>query len=640
MLQIIRGSLNSFLVLVLMGLLIAVFALWGVGDIFRNPGAQSVATVNGKDVPMNEFVSRFQNLVQEQQQTNPDFTSSQAFQIGMHQAVISQIVRDEIIAQAALDLGLTASNKQISRIIADEASFQIADQFDVTRYNDFLRRNNLDEAKLFDDLRANQARIDLMNGIANSVFTPDYLVAMQLKFLKEKRTGTVVTLPISNYLVTETPSDEVLMPFFEERSSRYLVPEHRSFKYVALTAEEVAEGITVGDEELAAEFEARSDLYNTPEQRAIDQVIFPSEDEARAIFDRVSGGEDFVALASELAGYSEADMDLGTLDRAQLEERYQSAAADAVFALSDVGVTEPVETAFGFAVYRVREITPGVIRTLEDVKEELRDLVAKDRAIGNLFDLSQRLDDQFATGANLEEAAASLGLEVKTVNGIAKDGSTKDGSRLENAARVNQMLENIFILDLGNVLETAPLGEDGYFAVEMLNIDPERPMTFEEARDLITAEWRRVETENRARQAAQDMADKAESSIALAGLASAQDLDVIQDISYERLQIQQAGAQGSTAAQLMFAMDKGEADIAKTIGGTSYIIAYLSSIEEADVSTETPEFEAVKLQLTQLLQNDVQGQYLASLQEENDIRINQNAINAYREQLSSPANPF
>ncbi|MGD8327279.1 MAG: SurA N-terminal domain-containing protein [Sphingomonadales bacterium] len=640
MLQIIRGSLNSFLVLVLMGLLIAVFALWGVGDIFRNPGAQSVATVNGKDVPMNEFVSRFQNLVQQQQQTNPDFNSSQAFQLGMHQAVISQIVRDEIIAQAALDLGLTASNKQISRIIADEESFQIADQFDVTRYNDFLRRNNLNETKLFDDLRANQARVDLMNGIANAVFTPDYLVSMQLKFLKEKRTGTVVTLPISNYLVTETPSDEVLKPFFEERSSRYLVPEYRSFKYVALTAEQVAEDITVSDEELAAEYEARSDLYNTPEQRAVDQIVFPTEEEARAIFDRVNGGEDFVALASELAGYSEADMDLGALDRSQLEEQYQSAAADAVFALTGVGITEPVETAFGFAVYRVREIMPATSRTLEDVKGELRELVAKDRALGNLFDLSQRLDDQFATGANLEEAAASLGLEVKTVNGIAKDGSTKDGSRLENAVRVNQMLENVFILDLGNVLETAPLGEDGYFAIEMLNIDPERPMTFEEARDLITAEWRRVETEKRAHQAAQDMADKAESSVALAGLASAQGLDVIQDISYERLQIQQAGAQGSTAAQLMFSMDQGEADIAQTIGGTSYIIAYLSKIEEADVSTETPEFEAVKLQLTQLLQNDVQGQYLTALQEENDIRINQKAINTYREQLSSPANPF
>jgi|GEM_PF-2636821 len=640
MLQLIRGSLNSFLVLILMGLLIAVFALWGVGDIFRNPGAQSMATVNGKDISMNDFANRFQSLVREQQQQNPGFTSEQAFLVGLDQAVISQLVRDEVIAQTALELGLTASNKQVSRLIQNEEGFQIAEQFDRARYNDFLRNNNLDENKLFNDLRADQARVDLMNGVANAVITPDYIARTQLKFLKEKRTGTVATLPISNFIVTETPEDDVLIPFFEERASRYTVPEHRSFKYIALTAAEVAEGIEVGDDELAAEYEARSDLYITPEKRALDQVIVPTEEDARAIFDRAMAGEDFLTLAADIAGFAAEDMDIGSLSQAELSEQYSEDAAIAAFASDEPAVAEPVQTAFGWAVYRTRGIVPGTTRTLDDVREELRSLVAQDRAIGQLFELSQLLDDQFATGANLDEAANALGMKVRTVNSISQDGRLSEGGIPENNVRVQQMLESVFILDLGNVLETAPLGDDGYFAVEMLNIDPERPMTFEEARDLILAEWRRVETDLRAEAAAKAIAEQVDSASSLAALATAEELDVIQDISYERLQIQQAGQRGSTAAQLFFSMKEGETEVAQTIGGSSFVIAHLSNIEEADVSSETLEFEAIKLQLTQLLQNDVQGQYLKHLQEDNDIRINQSAIDAYRQQLVSPAGIF
>ena len=165
-------------------------------------------------------------------------------------------------------------------------------------------------------------------------------------------------------------------------------------------------------------------------------------------------------------------------------------------------------------------------------------------------------------------------------------------------------------------------------------------MTFEEAKTNITAEWQVAETDRRAREAAQALADQADSAISLAGVAASDQLDVIQDISFERLQLNQTGDRTATAARLLFSLEEGKSAVAPSVAGTSYIIAFLSDIEAGDANKDAPEYFAIKQQVTQLMQNDVQGQFLSALQDDNDIRINESSLQAYRDQIASPLGTF
>ena len=62
MLQAIRSRASSIVVQVLFGLLILTFALWGIGDIFRDRGSDTtVVTVGGIKIPAEE-VSQIQVL--------------------------------------------------------------------------------------------------------------------------------------------------------------------------------------------------------------------------------------------------------------------------------------------------------------------------------------------------------------------------------------------------------------------------------------------------------------------------------------------------------------------------------------------------------------------------------------------------
>jgi peptidyl-prolyl cis-trans isomerase D len=56
MLQAIRSKAGSFIVKLLFGLLILTFGIWGIGDIFRNRGTDTVvATVGDQSIRADEL---------------------------------------------------------------------------------------------------------------------------------------------------------------------------------------------------------------------------------------------------------------------------------------------------------------------------------------------------------------------------------------------------------------------------------------------------------------------------------------------------------------------------------------------------------------------------------------------------------
>ncbi|MEX1111385.1 MAG: SurA N-terminal domain-containing protein [Chthoniobacterales bacterium] len=94
-------------------------------------------------------------------------------------------------------------------------------------------------------------------------------------------------------------------------------------------------------------------------------------------------------------------------------------------------------------------------------------------------DLAQALGE----GTGLGAAAAALGLEVRATPFFGPDGSTEgaladlDGEVVPAAAAVAFRLPSV----PGN-FEIVELGQDGYAVIEVAEVQPARPLTFEEAR--------------------------------------------------------------------------------------------------------------------------------------------------------------
>lgn len=102
-------------------------------------------------------------------------------------------------------------------------------------------------------------------------------------------------------------------------------------------------------------------------------ILVATEDEAKAVIDRINGGEDFAAVAQEVStdtGSGAAGGDLGWFGLGMMVPEFETA----VVALADgeLGVlSAPVQTQFGWHVIKLSETRPVAPPTLEEVREEL-----------------------------------------------------------------------------------------------------------------------------------------------------------------------------------------------------------------------------------------------------------------------------
>ena len=137
------------------------------------------------------------------------------------------------------------------------------------------------------------------------------------------------------------------------------------------------------------------------------------------------------------AGLEPEDTALGVLTIEDLPLPPET--AEAVFAAAEGQYPDPQQSDFGWHVYRINEVIPGETTSLEEAREELRRELALRRAADSLFELANRLEDELAGGATLEEGASRLDLNAGNIPRIDADGRAPDGADVETRAGLSRV---------------------------------------------------------------------------------------------------------------------------------------------------------------------------------------------------------
>src|SRR5262249_54005989 len=108
MLQAIRSKASSYVVKLLFALLTATFALWGIGDIFRNWGTDTtVAKVGSKEISADQVNQALrQQLDQLRSVLGNNIDMAQAKQLGLVNAALQQIISGYLVDLEVSRLGL------------------------------------------------------------------------------------------------------------------------------------------------------------------------------------------------------------------------------------------------------------------------------------------------------------------------------------------------------------------------------------------------------------------------------------------------------------------------------------------------------------------------------------------------------
>ncbi|MDW8443724.1 MAG: SurA N-terminal domain-containing protein [Acetobacteraceae bacterium] len=175
MLAAIRNSLNSWIVKALFLVLIASFAVWGIGDFVRGtPAERSVARVGDAKVSLAEATEAYQReLAQLRRSLGGQFEPT-----GPVRQAIAEAALGRLLALRALDLeveriGVVVPDEALREAVFSAEVFRGADgRFSRLQFQAFLRNQGLTERRFLELLRGDLARGQLVGSVRVGALGP------------------------------------------------------------------------------------------------------------------------------------------------------------------------------------------------------------------------------------------------------------------------------------------------------------------------------------------------------------------------------------------------------------------------------------------------------------------------------------
>ncbi len=375
----------------------------------------------------------------------------------------------------------------------------------------------------------------------------------------------------------------------------------------------------VSDDDVKQVFDSNRSRYITPEKRHIEQMVFPTMAEAQAASARLKSGTTFAALAAE-RGIKEQDLDLGTVTKSTIID---PAVGDAAFSLKEGEVSDPVQGRFGAVIVTVSKIVPEEAKTFADVAPQIRNDLAMARTRNMVQDIHDKIEDDRAGGASLEEAAQKLKLPVVTYDAVDRSGHDPSGKAAIQGPNAGQIVNAAFATDVG--VDNDPLeAQSGFIWYDVAGITPAHDRNLDEVKSEVEQHWRDDEIASRLKAKAADILDKLKGGTPLETLAAANDVKVETATGIKRGQPTPAISARMTDA--IFHTAKDGVNSAEGDKPTDWIVFRVTDDKIPPVDPNSANAKQIDQKLVRDISDDVFGQYMASLEDELGTSINQAAL--------------
>lgn len=623
MLTALRSQSSKFVLKILFALLIVSFAVWGIGDIFRGGGRSvdliEVGPVVVSQVELQNEYNRQINQLRQVYGSSIDAETARA--LGLVNRVVNDVIARGLFAVYTHRIGMRVGDAVVRQTIQGDSSFRNdLGQFDRNRFEAWLSRNGMSEAMLVARLRNDIARGQLTTSLVAGVQPPQTLVGAIHNHRGEERIAETLRIVATDMTGAATPDDAALQAFYEAHVEDYQAPEHRAVTLLRLSPEELAKEIQVGDDEVEAAFAIRKAEFDVAEKRHLDQIVFPDQAAAQAAAEKLAAGGDFAAIAREATGGD--PIDLGTLDKAGLARSFPQL-ADAAFAAPEGQATAPTETMLGWHLVRVLSVEPGRAATLDEHRDEVAHELALERAHDSIVSIANQLEDELAGGATLEEAAATLDLSLSKIPALDSAGNDLAGNPVPEAAEPG-LVEAVFAVEAGEAGQLSDAADGGYYMVRVDDIVPAAPRPFDEVRERVTADWLSDAWAKAAAEKATAIVARLDAGESMAAVAGELGTEPRTSKPVKRDGSDVAANLPAAIVPQLFALKQGE--VAAVADGGDQIIMRLTEIRAPADGGDPAATADLRQSLRGEMANDVVNQFMAALQQEIDVSVNNDAI--------------
>lgn len=514
MLITIRERASGVIGWTVAGVIILVFAVWGIGSYFEGVSEIIVATADKIEINQQTYQQamsdRRRRLVQMMgRNVDAELFSSTAFKRQVVEELIDTTLQNETLHAS----GFRISDAQLAALIQNTAVFHTDGQFDRDRY-ELLVQNSGMTIQGYESYQRQQGVVDqLVRGLGQSAIVSTNSIDKAWKLLDQRRIASYTTLEFDNFLDDIQVSETAIEKEYQANLDGYFEPASIQVDYLKLSVEDLGTKLDVDEADILRMYEDNPDRYRQPGSRSASHILLSvSPDAANAQIDQVRqraseivararGGESFASLAevnSDDKGSAKRGGELGVIRPGTMVKPFE----DAVFVMGEGEISEPVRTQYGFHVIRLDRITASRVQSLDQVRSEIEIEVRRLRAEERFNELAEILGSTvFEQPDSLEPAADYLGVKVMRSEWFTQDAGTgiAEFQVVRDAAFGNEVLID------GLNSELIEIDQDNLVAVRKVDYRARRQLDLNEARPGLEKRLRAVEASDKMEKAGEDL---------------------------------------------------------------------------------------------------------------------------------------
>lgn len=630
MLTTIRNMLRSKLAGLLFILIIVAMGAWGVTDVFSGGIGNNLASAG--DVELTE--AQFDQEVERQLRTATDdrgraISKAQATERG----IIDQIFQGELfqttVAAYADSIGARATDEAvIENIRRDEAFQSDTGSFDPDLYRGLLNQSGFTATSFENFLRRDLSIGRIRRSVGAALVAPDAVVRLQTAYSGEERKAQWFFLSFDDLPDPEPITDEELTEFYNERRDALENPQRRRISLLELNVDDFLNQSEFTEDELRAYYESvKTREYSGPDTRVWTEFVFSSEEAARSQLGRIAGGADPSTIEGLVSSSERSGLESSVSNQSLAERLFAPSA-------SIGGIFGPFESGRFFTVARLESITPGDVEPFETVREEIVDTLSREQAVGLYYDSIARLDNLIGTGASLEEIGLDMGTPVLSFAPVERSGTTRVGRPITALQRDPAILQRAFELTEGG--KTSRFGQDESSYILRVDeiIEPFTP-DLEEIREDLRVGLEAQRRSTALSETAETIKQRVESGEVTFEEAAAEygaEL-AAPEVLFTREPSPESGIPPALAGAVFSLRDEGNVVTAPLRTGDSVALIQLVEIDRVDITSDQAAMTASQ-ELQESIGNDLFGAFLAGIQEDVDLRVNQDALASYKARVN------
>ncbi|TSD60944.1 peptidyl-prolyl cis-trans isomerase [Variovorax sp. KBS0712] len=425
---------NKVVMIFLFLLIIPSFVFFGVERYQGMGGDEKVARIQGHDITKPEWDQQHRVETDRIRQQSPNVDPTLLDSDALRYATLERMVRDRVLAAAAVKTNMSVSEDRLTRMFAQDAglaAFRTADgKFDREA---FLRATGRTPEQYEASVRADMASQQVLLGVTGTSFAPAALTAATVNAFYDRREIQVARFAPESFASKVTVSDADIETYYKDHTSQFQAPEQASIEYLVLDLEAAKKNIVANEADLKTYYEQNTARFGTKEERRASHILITapasmsSGDRAKAkakaeqlLADVKKAPNTFADVArknSQDPGSAEKGGDLDFVTRGAMVKPFE----DAMFALKKGDISDLVETEFGYHIIQLTDIKPAVVPPFEKVRATIENDVRAQQATQEFAKAAEIFTDTvYQQPESLKPAAEKLKLTIQTATNVPR----------------------------------------------------------------------------------------------------------------------------------------------------------------------------------------------------------------------------